>query len=86
MSDDNRRTELTAAHLIAGRDLTGMESIVTGGYAGLGYETAKALAVAGARVVLAGRATPCEANKPSPRCASPPVTIELCSGVSTSPT
>jgi NAD(P)-dependent dehydrogenase (short-subunit alcohol dehydrogenase family) len=36
-------------------DLSGKESIVTGGYGGLGYETAKALANAGARVVVAGR-------------------------------
>lgn len=46
---------LTAAEVIAGHDLTGKETIVTGGYSGIGYETAKALAGAGARVVIAGR-------------------------------
>lgn len=45
----------TAAEMIAGHDLTGMETIVTGGYGGIGYETAKALASAGARVLIAGR-------------------------------
>jgi NAD(P)-dependent dehydrogenase (short-subunit alcohol dehydrogenase family) len=48
-------TSRTAAEVIAGHDLTGKETIVTGGYGGLGYEIAKALAGAGARVVLAGR-------------------------------
>lgn len=47
--------ESTALQVIASHDLTGKETIVTGGYAGLGYQTAKALATAGARVVLAGR-------------------------------
>ncbi|SDH35494.1 SDR family NAD(P)-dependent oxidoreductase [Nonomuraea jiangxiensis] len=45
----------TALQVIAGHDLTGKETIVTGGASGLGYETALALATAGARVVLAGR-------------------------------
>ena len=49
------RAQLTAAQVIAGHDLTGKETIVTGGYGGVGYETAKALASAGARVVIAGR-------------------------------
>jgi NAD(P)-dependent dehydrogenase (short-subunit alcohol dehydrogenase family) len=49
------REQLTAAEVIAGHDLTGKETIVTGGYSGIGYETAKALASAGARVVIAGR-------------------------------
>lgn len=49
------RRQLTASDVIAGDDLTGKETIVTGGYSGLGYETAKALASAGARVVIAGR-------------------------------
>jgi NAD(P)-dependent dehydrogenase (short-subunit alcohol dehydrogenase family) len=44
-----------AAETIAGHDLTGKETIVTGGYGGVGYETAKALASAGARVVVVGR-------------------------------
>jgi NAD(P)-dependent dehydrogenase (short-subunit alcohol dehydrogenase family) len=41
--------------MVAGHDLTGKEVVVTGGYGGVGYETAKALASAGARVVVAGR-------------------------------
>jgi len=38
----------TAAEIIAGHDLAGKETIVTGGYGGVGYETAKSLASAGA--------------------------------------
>jgi NAD(P)-dependent dehydrogenase (short-subunit alcohol dehydrogenase family) len=45
----------TAAEIIAGHDLTGKEAIVTGGYGGIGYETSKALASAGAHVLIAGR-------------------------------
>ncbi|HVV20572.1 MAG TPA: SDR family NAD(P)-dependent oxidoreductase [Pseudonocardiaceae bacterium] len=45
----------TADDVIAGHDLTGREVIVTGGASGLGAETARALATAGARVVLATR-------------------------------
>lgn len=49
------RAQLTAEEVVAGHDLTGKETIVTGGYSGIGYETARALAHAGARVVIAGR-------------------------------
>jgi len=45
----------TADDVLQGRDLTGTEVIVTGGAAGLGAETARALAAAGARVILAAR-------------------------------
>ncbi|MCC5576693.1 SDR family NAD(P)-dependent oxidoreductase [Microtetraspora sp. AC03309] len=45
----------TAMEVIAGHDLSGKEAIVTGGTSGLGYETARALASAGARVVIAAR-------------------------------
>jgi NAD(P)-dependent dehydrogenase (short-subunit alcohol dehydrogenase family) len=45
----------TAAEMIAGHDLTGKVAIVTGGCGGVGYETVKALAGAGARIVIAGR-------------------------------
>jgi NAD(P)-dependent dehydrogenase (short-subunit alcohol dehydrogenase family) len=48
-------SESTAAEVVAGHDLTGKEAIVTGGASGLGYETSRALASAGARVVVAGR-------------------------------
>jgi NAD(P)-dependent dehydrogenase (short-subunit alcohol dehydrogenase family) len=47
--------ESTGDDVIAGHDLTGRDVIVTGGTSGLGAETARVLASAGARVVLAGR-------------------------------
>jgi NAD(P)-dependent dehydrogenase (short-subunit alcohol dehydrogenase family) len=66
MSQDNSRTpqrktgssfgrESTAAEVVAGIDLTGKTAIVTGGYSGLGLETVRALASAGARVVVGAR-------------------------------
>jgi NAD(P)-dependent dehydrogenase (short-subunit alcohol dehydrogenase family) len=45
----------TAADAIAGVDLTGRRAIVTGGASGIGIETARALAGAGAEVTLAVR-------------------------------
>jgi NAD(P)-dependent dehydrogenase (short-subunit alcohol dehydrogenase family) len=45
----------TAADVISGIDLTGKRAIVTGGASGIGVETARALAGAGACVVLAVR-------------------------------
>src|SRR3954454_21747598 len=45
----------TAAEVIAGIDLTGKGAIVTGGSSGIGVETARALASAGAEVTLAVR-------------------------------
>jgi NAD(P)-dependent dehydrogenase (short-subunit alcohol dehydrogenase family) len=47
--------ESTAAEVIAGIDLTGRRAIVTGGASGIGVETARALASAGAEVTLAVR-------------------------------
>jgi NAD(P)-dependent dehydrogenase (short-subunit alcohol dehydrogenase family) len=47
--------ESTAADVIAGIDLTGRRAIVTGGASGIGIETARALAGAGAEVTLAVR-------------------------------
>ncbi|MEU5761390.1 SDR family NAD(P)-dependent oxidoreductase [Nocardia sp. NPDC047648] len=47
--------ESTAAEVIAGIDLTGRRAIVTGGSSGIGIETARALAGAGAEVTLAVR-------------------------------
>lgn len=54
------RTE--AAEALGGRDLTGKVAIVTGGYSGLGLETTKALAAAGAFVIVPAR-TPEKAQK-----------------------
>jgi NAD(P)-dependent dehydrogenase (short-subunit alcohol dehydrogenase family) len=45
----------TADEVLAGRDLRGQRFLVTGGYAGLGMETCRALATAGAHVIVAGR-------------------------------
>ncbi len=45
----------TAAEVVADLDLTGHRYLVTGGYSGIGLETSRALAGAGASVVVAGR-------------------------------
>jgi NAD(P)-dependent dehydrogenase (short-subunit alcohol dehydrogenase family) len=45
----------TAAEVIVGVDLTGKRAIITGGAAGIGIETARALSAAGAAVTLAVR-------------------------------
>ncbi|OLP54392.1 oxidoreductase [Rhizobium rhizosphaerae] len=45
----------TAADVLAGIDLTGKRAIITGGHSGLGLETTKALAAAGAQVIVAAR-------------------------------
>ncbi|AKT43068.1 oxidoreductase [Chondromyces crocatus] len=45
----------TAEEALGGRDLSGVEIIVTGGYAGLGLETARVLGNAGANVVVPAR-------------------------------
>jgi NAD(P)-dependent dehydrogenase (short-subunit alcohol dehydrogenase family) len=47
--------ESTAAEVIAGVDVSGKRAIVTGGASGIGVETARALAAAGAEVTLAVR-------------------------------
>jgi len=49
--------ESTAAEVIEGVDLSGKRAVVTGGGSGLGAETARALAGAGASVTLAVRNT-----------------------------
>jgi NAD(P)-dependent dehydrogenase (short-subunit alcohol dehydrogenase family) len=49
--------ESTAAEVIAGVDLSGRRAIVTGAASGIGVETARALADAGAEVTLAVRDT-----------------------------
>jgi NAD(P)-dependent dehydrogenase (short-subunit alcohol dehydrogenase family) len=49
--------ETTAAEVVEGVDLAGKRAIVTGGASGIGVETARALAGAGAAVTLAVRRT-----------------------------
>ncbi|MFG2041966.1 SDR family NAD(P)-dependent oxidoreductase [Dactylosporangium sp. NPDC048998] len=49
--------ESTAAEVLDGVDLTGRRAVVTGGASGIGVETARALAGAGAEVTLAVRDT-----------------------------
>ncbi|MFC4508153.1 MULTISPECIES: SDR family NAD(P)-dependent oxidoreductase [Streptomyces] len=49
--------ESTALDVVNGVDLTGKRAVVTGGSSGLGVETARALASAGAEVTLAVRDT-----------------------------
>src|SRR5262245_23592434 len=45
----------TGREVLAGRDLTGKTAVVTGGYSGVGLETTRALAEAGATVVVPAR-------------------------------
>lgn len=45
----------TAAEVVSGIDLAGKTAVVTGGYSGIGIETVRALAGAGARVIVAAR-------------------------------
>lgn len=52
-SDRNHAT--TAADIVKGMDLTGKNIIITGGYTGFGIETTKALAGAGAHVIVLAR-------------------------------
>jgi NAD(P)-dependent dehydrogenase (short-subunit alcohol dehydrogenase family) len=62
----------TAREVAAGHDLNGVSAIVTGGSSGIGVETARALAEAGAEVMLAvrnreaGEATAADIGKTAP--------------------
>lgn len=47
--------ESTTDDVLAGRDLAGKTAVVTGGTSGIGTETARALAAAGANVVITAR-------------------------------
>ncbi|WP_433333508.1 SDR family NAD(P)-dependent oxidoreductase [Spirillospora sp. CA-294931] len=59
----------TAAEVLKGIDLAGKTALVTGGYSGLGLETTRALAGAGARVIVPARrlATARDALRSIPR-------------------
>lgn len=50
--------DTTAAEVIRGVDLSGKNAIVTGGYSGIGLETARTLLGAGAKVVVPARDLP----------------------------
>jgi NAD(P)-dependent dehydrogenase (short-subunit alcohol dehydrogenase family) len=54
-SPKNFGARSTAREVIEGHNLSGREAIVTGGASGIGVETVRALALAGARVILATR-------------------------------
>lgn len=45
----------TASEVVSGLDLTGRLAVITGGYSGIGLETARALSKAGARIVVPAR-------------------------------
>ena len=47
--------ESTADEVLEGKDLSGLTALVTGGYSGLGQETARAMAAKGAHIILSGR-------------------------------
>jgi NAD(P)-dependent dehydrogenase (short-subunit alcohol dehydrogenase family) len=47
--------QTTAREVIGGRRLNGLTAVVTGGYAGVGLETARALSAAGATVIVPAR-------------------------------
>ncbi|RJK94317.1 SDR family NAD(P)-dependent oxidoreductase [Vallicoccus soli] len=68
----------TAAEVVDGVDLAGRRAVVTGGASGIGVETARALASAGAQVVLAVRDTAAGARTAAGIAAStggPPVEV-----------
>lgn len=50
--------ESTAADVVAGVDLSGRRAVITGAGSGIGVETARALALAGAEVTMAVRRSP----------------------------
>jgi NAD(P)-dependent dehydrogenase (short-subunit alcohol dehydrogenase family) len=55
MDTSKAHRETTADEAIAGIDLHGVRALVTGGTSGIGAETGRALAAAGAHVTLTGR-------------------------------
>ena len=78
--------ESTAAEVVTGIDLNGHRVIVTGGASGIGIETARALAGAGAEVTLGVRNLAARASAPPRISPRPPVTGTSWSRRSTSPT
>ena len=67
--------ESTAAEVLKGVDLTGKRAIVTGGASGIGVETARALAGAGAEVTIAVR------NQEAGRRTAPTASTALATGL-----
>jgi NAD(P)-dependent dehydrogenase (short-subunit alcohol dehydrogenase family) len=53
--DSGFGAQSTTSDVLAGIDLTGKTALVTGGYSGLGLETTRALAHAGAQVIVPAR-------------------------------
>ena len=78
--------ESTAAEVVDGIDLTGRRAIVTGGASGIGVETARALAGAGAEVTLAVRNLEAGRARRPTTSSRPPATSRSSSRRSTSPT
>jgi NAD(P)-dependent dehydrogenase (short-subunit alcohol dehydrogenase family) len=69
--------ETTTAEMIDGIDLAGSVAVVTGATTGLGRETARALAAAGAHVVVCGRTSEkCEASIAAIREAHPHAVLD----------
>lgn len=60
----------TALQALAAKDLRGMTAIVTGGYSGIGLEATRALASAGAQVIVPGRVQPLQKPRTRRRDAS----------------
>ena len=75
----------TADEVLEGRDLSGQNMLVTGGNAGIGFETARALAAHGARVFVACRTrdkaeeTSARIRAAHPRAQLSPVALDLSS-------
>ncbi|HWM38572.1 MAG TPA: SDR family NAD(P)-dependent oxidoreductase [Streptomyces sp.] len=53
--DSGFGAQSTTTDVLQGRDLSGSLALVTGGYSGLGLETTRSLAAAGARIVVPAR-------------------------------
>ena len=51
----NFGAQSTADEVLEGKDLSGRTVFITGGYSGLGQETARAMAAKGAHVIISGR-------------------------------